>query len=283
MAVTTFIPEVWAAKILSAFKQELVYGALCNRDYEGDIAQSGDTVHITSLADPTIAPYVKGVTEIDPAQLNTTDDTLVIDQSHYFAFEVDDIDKRQLKGDVMPEAMDRAAFGMADLVDQYIAGFYTDADAGNVIAATAITDGDKAYTGLVSLRTVLNKAKVPKKGRWVVVPSWYTALLLENSKFVANPALGQAGANLQNGAVGRIAGFDVYESENVPTISGDDDAVMAGHPSAITLAEQINKVEAYRPESSFSDAVKGLLLYGAKVIRPTALAVLTASQTAVGG
>ena len=282
MSLNSFIPEVWAAKVLSAFKAELVYGSLCNREYEGEIAQAGDTVRINSIGDPTVAPYVKGVTDIEPEQLDSTDQTLLIDQSHYFAFEVDDIDKRQMAGNVMGEGMDRAAYLMAETVDEYVSGLYTGAAAANVIDPVHIDDGDTAYTQLVALRTKLNVAKAPKQGRWVVIPSWYTGLLLENSKFVANPALSTAGANLQNGMVGRAAGFDIYESETVPVISGDDYAVIAGYRGAITLAEAINKTEAYRPENSFSDAVKGLLLFGAKLIRSNGIAVLKASQTAVG-
>jgi hypothetical protein len=268
MSLANFIPEIWSAKILSTFKAELVYGNLVNRDYEGDISQAGDSVRINSIGDPTVAPYVKGTTTITPEQLTSTAQNLLIDQSHYFAFEVDDIDKRQAVGNIMGEGMDRAAYKLAETVDAYIAGLYVGADVGNVTATT-----------LVTLRTLLNKAGVPQQGRWVVIPSWYTGLLLENAKFVANPAMAQAGGNLLNGVVGRAAGFDVYESEAVPLITGDDYAVTAGYPGAVTLAEAINKVEAYRPEDSFADAVKGLLLFGAKLIRANGIAVLKASQT----
>jgi hypothetical protein len=283
LALTTFIPEVWSGKVNVAKDKKFVYASLCNRDYEGDIAQAGDTVHITTLGTPTVAPYVKGVTVIDPAQLATTDDTLVITESEYFAFEVDDIDTRQTQGNVMPKAIVKAAEVLADNADQFIAALYAGIASGNVIDALAITDGDKAYTGLVSLRTLMTEKDIPANGRWVVIPAWYTGLLLENPKFVANPALAQSGANLLNGFVGRAAGFDIYESNNVPVITGDDHAVIAGTNDAMTFAEQINKVEAFRPESSFSDAVKGLYLYGAKLADPAGLVCLEASETAVGG
>lgn len=279
MAITTFIPEVWSGKLLSAMRKAQVYAALVNRDYEGDIAQAGDTVRINSVGDPTIGTYTPNSTSISPEVLTTADMTLTIDQSKYFAFKVDDVDKRQAEGSVMGEAMERAAYLLADEADKYLVALYSGVASGNDVGTVSVTTGDLAYTNLVKLRTKLNAANVPAANRWVVVPGWYTALLLENSKFVANPALSQTGQNLLNGVVGKAAGFDIYESNNVPVITGDDYAVLAGTPQAITFAEQIDKVEAYRPEASFSDAVKGLYLYGAKLTRNSGVALLRASVT----
>src|SRR4051812_10535612 len=113
MAVDTFIPEVWAAQLLTALPRSYVFGQLnvINHDYEGEIAEFGDTVHIGSLADPTIATYTKNVTAINPQTLATTDQSLLIDQSKYFAFEVDDVDARQVRnsGDLLNKAAMRAA------------------------------------------------------------------------------------------------------------------------------------------------------------------------------
>src|SRR5574337_463011 len=113
MAVDSFIPEVWNASLLTTLSKKYVFGqgGIINRDYEGDISQYGDTVHIGSLTDPTVATYTKNVTVIDPATLATTDQTLLIDQSKYFAFEVDDVDARQVRnnGDLMGKAAMRTA------------------------------------------------------------------------------------------------------------------------------------------------------------------------------
>lgn len=282
MAITEFIPEVWAAELLSSLKKAQVYAqaGVVNRNYEGEIAQSGDTVHITSISRPTVADYVKDVTVIAPETLTDAQRALVIDQAKYFAFEVDDIDMRQAKsgGALMTEAATEAAYALSDLVDQRVAGLYTQADAGNAISTTAITSAALAVTGLINLGVKLDQANVPTEGRWVVVPPWYYGLLLQSDLFVRVDASGTDNA-LRNGIVGRAFGFDVLKSNNAPLVTGDDYAVMAGYPGAITYAEQITKVEAYRPESAFSDALKGLHLYGTKVIRPTGLAVLTASIT----
>lgn len=282
MSINNFVPEVWAATLLTSLKKALIFAGpgIVNRDYEGEIANEGDTVRIVSISRPTVATYQKGSTSIQPEQLTDAQRALLIDQSKYFAFEVDDVDMRQSKagGKLMAEAAQEAGYALADVADQFVAGMYAGVDAANAITTTTIDTGDKAYTGLVNLRTKLTTANVPTQGRYVIVPPWYYGLLLQNNLFIrANEAGTDTG--LRNGYVGRAAGFDVLESNNSPLISGDDYAVIAGVPGAISFAEQIAKTEAYRPQDSFGDALKGLHLYGGKLVRPSALAVLTASQT----
>ena len=114
MAVDTFIPEVWAAELLVALKAEHVFGQgnLINRDYEGEISDFGDTVHINSLSAPTVQNYVKNTTNIAPQDLTTADQLLVIDQSKYFAFQVDDVDQRQARngGQLLTKGASEAAY-----------------------------------------------------------------------------------------------------------------------------------------------------------------------------
>jgi N4-gp56 family major capsid protein len=284
MAILRFRPEIWSAELLVALQKSLVFAqpGIVNRDYEGEIQDAGDTVRITSISDPTIGTYTANSTTITPEELTDAQRTLVIDQAKYFAFYVDDIDKRQAKGDVMPEAMRRAAYKLRDVVDQYVAAFYTSVQTANRVnsgSAVAITTGALAYTNLVALGTELDEANVGSEGRWAVLPPWYHGLLLDNVNFINAEKSADGGMALRNGFIGRAAGFDLYKSNNVVTVTGDDDAIMAGVPQAISYAEQINKVEAYRPESKFADAVKGLHLWGAKVVRPECLAYLLASRT----
>jgi hypothetical protein len=276
----TFIPEIWSAMILESLKKELVYAGpgVATRKWEGDIANQGDTVRIRSVSRPTIATYTKGSTTITPEQLTDAQRSLVINQAKYFAFEVDDVDAAQSPGGEMEEALVEAVYGLRDAADQYVASLYTDASATNAISTVSITTAALAYTGLKNLKVKLDTANVPLEGRYVIVPPWYHGLLLEDTKFVTVNASGTS-EGLRNGIVGRALGMDILVSNNVPVITGDDYAVMAGHSSAIAYAEQINKIEAYRPQDSFSDALKGLHLYGAKVVRPDALAVMTASIT----
>jgi N4-gp56 family major capsid protein len=278
MAITRFRPEIWSASLLVALEKALVYGSLANRDYEGEISAAGDTVRITSISDPTINTYTANSTSVTPEELTDAQRTLVVDQAKYFSFFVDDIDARQAKGDVMPTAMERAAYKLADVIDQYVAALYTGTQSTNMVGSTGspvntfttVTDAyDKV---LVPLRTKLSKANVPSAGRWVVVSPELMGSLLLDARFIKSNEAG-TDTGLRNGFVGRAAGFDIYESNNTPNPTSDYQAIIAGNRTAMSFAQQINKTEAYRPEAKFADAVKGLALYGAKLVRPDSLAV----------
>lgn len=282
MSVATFVPEIWSAKLLLNFSRKLVYADLVSRDYEGDLSQAGDTVHINTLGDVTVAEYTAGTTSITPETLATTKQALTVDQAHYFAFEVDDVDKRQMAGNLVGEATKNAGYGFAKTVDEYIVDLYSGVDAGNDLGTVAVTTGDLAYELLLDMRTACAEADIPDAGRWAVVPPWFAGLLLNNEKFVKNEALGSKSADaLLNGHIGRAAGFDVYESNSNPlTTTGTDDyLVWCGTPSAIGLVTQINEVEALRSQTHFADVVRGLLLYGAKLLRSDGIVTAAASQT----
>jgi hypothetical protein len=279
MAIS-FIPEVWSAKMLVSLKKALVYGqpGVVNRDYEGDIRQQGDTVRSRSISRPTIGTYTKNSTTVTAETLTDAQRALYIDQSKYFAFELDDVDAAQSAGGELTTALQEATYGLRDVADQYVAGLYTGAQSANQLGTIAVTTAAGAYTVLRRLRTALNKANVPMEGRYAIVPAFFEGLLLEDDRFVRVDASG-SDQGLRNGIIGRALGFDVMMSNNAPLVTGDDWAVQAGHPSAIAYAEQIVKVETYRPDDSFSDAVKGLHVYGAKLIRPDAIATCIASET----
>ena len=274
MAISAFIPEVFSADLLVNLEKSLVYGAtgVVNRNYEGEISQFGDTVHITSLADPTIGTYASH-TDIVTEQVTDSAQTLLINQAKYFSFEVDDIEKRQARGDVMAEQARKAAYRLRDVADQYIASVMAaGVDAGNLIAEGTIT-ASGAYDKLVDLAVILDEDNVPTEGRFVVITPKFHGLLLKDSRFIA--AGDSAGASVRaNGVVGEAAGFSVRKSNNVPDGPGvgAGKLIIAGSDIATTYAEQIASVEADRLEKRFADFVKGLHLYGTKVIRPTALA-----------
>lgn len=282
MAINNFIPEIWSAQLLSSLKKALVYAGptVVNRDYEGEVANQGDTVRITSISRPTVSSYTRGSTTITPEQLTDAQRTLVVDQAKYFAFEVDDVDLRQSVngGALMDEAAREAAYALADTADQYVAGLYSGVASGNDLSTVSITSADLAVQYIVKLKQKLDEANVPNQGRYVVIPPWYEALLLQ-STLLARVNESGSDQTLRNGMVGRLYGFDILVSNNVPLITGDDYAVIAGYPGAISFAEQIAKTEAYRPQSAFADAIKGLHLYGAKLVRPTGIALLRASVT----
>lgn len=284
MSIDNFIPEVWANELLVNLHKDEVYAgsAVVNRDYEGQIRNAGDTVRINSLGAVTVGSYTKNTDISAPETLTDAQSTLLIDQQKYFNFQIDDIDRAQQNPRVMAGAMSEASYALRDVVDQFIAGKYTDADSANLIGSTGSPKTDVsthgAYVYLVELGVLLDNANVPSAGRFAVVPPWFEGYLLQDTRFVGN---GTA-ANIEvatNGRVGRAAGFDLYKSNNVPATTATKYRIVAGHPMAWSFAEQIVSIEAYRPQARFADAVKGLMVYGAKVVRPSALAVLTANNS----
>ncbi len=286
MAVDSFIPEVWAAQLQIALQAQYVFaqGGVINRDYEGEISQFGDTVHIGKLTAPSVSTYTKNSTSITPATLTTTDQTLLIDQAKYFAFEIDDVDARQVRndGDLMSKAAYLAAQALVATADTYVSTLMT-TNASSILTAQDVATADAAYLLVRKLRVALDKANVPAAGRFLIVSPEFYALILGDPRFIDASAYGSA-APIMNGEVGRIVGFSVIVSNTIPagtagTSPEVSNFVVAGHPMATTFASQINSVEAYRPQDSFSDALKGLSLYGAKVVRPEALAVCDVDVT----
>lgn len=271
MAIANFIPEIWSANLLQPLQKAEVFGGVCNRDYEGDISQAGDTVHITTVSDVTVGDYTPH-TDISIEALSDATQALIVNQSKFFAFEVDDVEKRQAISDVIAPATSNAAYQLADLADQYIAALMKAGVAtGNKLTAVTSTDAAKLYETIVDLGVLLDEASVPSQGRWVVITPAQYGLLLKDERFIS--ASDAANATLRNGIVGEAAGFSVRKSNNVPTTSGVS-TIIAGSSIATTFAEQISSVEATRKEKGFADIVKGLHLYGAKVTRPTALATV---------
>ena len=271
MAVTNFIPELWSARLLNALDKSHVFANVVNRDYEGDIKKMGDTVHINTIGAVTIGTYTQNTDFTSgPETLATTDQTLTIDQAKYFNFQVDDIDAAQAAGDIMDKAMTRAAYGLADASDKYIAGILAGAaDTSNTVSASAVAlTSSNVYENVVKMRTILDKANVPTAGRWLVIPPEMYALILLDDRFVKTGGEMAEGI-LRTGLVAQAAGFDIYLSNNCVSVnsnSTDTYAIGGGVDSAATYAEQIVSTEAYRPEKRFADAVKGLHVYGAKVV-----------------
>lgn len=273
MAIANFIPEVWSAALLKALRDRNTYAqsGIINRNYEGDIARAGDTVHITSFEDPEVRDYTKNG-NITWDLLNDSQQTLVVDQQKYFAFRVDDIDRRQALPGFVEETSTGASYNLAAESDAYVAGLMvTNTAASNKLGATSIgaTAGD-AYDVLVELRTALTRTNTPDDGRFVVVPPEFYGVLLKDDRFIRADASGTT-AGLRNAQVGAAAGFTVIESNRVPEDDGEY-SVIAGHSIATTFAEQILQTEALRLENTFGDGVRGLHVYGARVIRPANLA-----------
>lgn len=281
MSVANFIPTVWSARLLEHLDKTHVYVNLLNRDYEGEIKNFGDTVKVNQIGDVTINKYSKGTDIKAPEDLSGDQQVLTIDQANYFNFSIDDVDNAQTNPKLMDKAMERAAYGLSDVSDQYAANLLAvNVDASNTIGtdeAPVTVTKDTAYDNLVDLGTKLDESNVTKVGRWVVISPWYHGLLLKDQRFVGN-GTDYNKAILEGGEVGKAAGFTVYVSNNVPNVEGAKYKIIAGTIEAGSYAEQILENEAYRPEKRFADAMKGLHVFGAKVFQSKCLAVLTANR-----
>ncbi|MFK4439694.1 P22 coat protein - protein 5 domain protein [Paenibacillus sp. RC21] len=276
MTVQNFIPTIWSARLNESLKKNLVYGNVVNTDYEGEIQGQGATVKINSIGAVTIGNYDKVAGIGNPQELDATQKTLVIDQAKYFNFQVDDVDAAQANVNLLDGGIVEASYGLANVVDQYLAGFYTEVKTENTMGndtAPIVPTKDTAYDLLIDLGVLLDENNVPESERFVVVPAWYYGLLLKDARFTKDSNI------IRTGYVGDIDGMTVYKSNNVPNTGGAKYKIIAGHKSAISFAGQVDSVEAFRPEKQFSDAVKGLQVFGAKCIKPEALAILTANKS----
>jgi hypothetical protein len=264
-------------------EKTLVYGQanVASRDYEGDISEAGNTVKIASIGDVSIGDYVKNEDIDDPEILTDAEQSLLIDQAKYFNFFVDSIDRAQQNVNVLDEAMRRSAWALRDAADTFLAGTM-DASIPNEntigsLATPKVPTMDDAYEYLVDLGVLLDEANAPIEGRFVIVPAWFHGLLLKDDRFVGAGTL-RSDRRLGNGQVGEAAGFTILKSNNVPNTSGEKYRIIAGHSSATAYVEQILDLQGYKPEKRFGDAVKGLHVYGAKVVRPGNLAMLIADK-----
>lgn len=283
MSLQNFIPTVWSALILSSLDKALVYGQpnVVNRDYEGLISQQGDSVKINSIGDVTVKTYTKNTDIDDPETFNDAGQMLNITEADYFNFAVDDVDKAQTNTSVMEEAMRRAAYSLRDVADQFIASHHVNVPAGNLLGddtTPIVPTATTAYDKLVDLSVLLDEANVPMEGRFCVVPAWYHGLLLKDDRFVAAGTV-VTDSILRNGMIGQAAGMNILKSNNAPNTAGVKYKIIAGHSIGFSFANQVTKVEAYRKEKGFSDGMKGLSIYGGKLVRPTAWAVLTANKS----
>jgi N4-gp56 family major capsid protein len=278
MAVNQFIPKVWSARILQKLQSTLVYGQsqVVNTDYQGEISEHGDTVYVHSHSDVTVSPYIRNTTTLAYQLLNDERRSITIDQSDYFAVSHDDLDAAQVKPKLLDSVAQDAAYQLARVQDTYLSGLgaagaqgLLEGAAGAARQITAVN----AYTTFVEASVMLDEKNIPETGRYAVVPPWMAAELLKDDKYF----LKAKGDAILNGQIGTIAGISILKSNRVPLLTSTY-SVLIGHNMAISFASQINKVEGLRAVNSFADLLRGLTLYGGKVLYPEALIKLRASK-----
>ena len=279
-----FIPEIWSGKLIENFYDATVLAAIANTDYEGEIKAHGDTVNIRTTPDITIRDYVKGQTltveNPDKPKLQ-----LVIDKGEYFAAVEDDVDKVQSDINLMDTWSKDASERMKIKIDQRvltdmlpgIAAANKGATAGRIsaninlgttAAPVAITKTN-VLDYIVDLGTVLDEANCPESDRFVVIPAKMAGMIKKSD--LKDAALAGDGVSvLRNGRLGMIDRFTIYMSHNLYVSSGKF-SIIAGHKMGLTFASQMTNMETIRSEVTFGNIIRGLQVYGYKVVKPEAL------------
>ena len=283
-----FIPEIWSGKLIENFYDATVLAAISNTDYEGDIRQMGDTVNIRTTPEITIQTYVKGQTlaveNPDKAKLQ-----LIIDKGEYFACVEDDVDQVQSDIALMDMWSKDASERMKIKIDQRVLtdllpdvsannkGQTAGAISGNIdlgVAGTpeALTKSN-VIDKIVDMGTVLDEANCPEGDRFLVIPAKMAGLIKQSDLKDAS-ITGDNQSPLRNGRLGMIDRFTVYVSHNLKKTSGGEFSVIGGHKMGFTFASQMTNMETIRSETTFGNIIRGLQVYGYKVVKPEALATM---------
>ena len=286
-----FIPEIWSGKLIENFYDATVLAAIANTDYEGEIKNQGDTVNIRTIPNITIRDYVKGqslvVENPDKPKLQ-----LVIDKGEYFACVEDDIDRVQSDVKLMDMWSKDASEQMKIKIDQRvltdilpdIAATNKGATAGAVSGAfnigttgsplTVSKDGSGGTTSVtdlvVDMGTVLDEANCPEQNRFLIIPA-RMAGLIKKSELKDASLTGDSQSPLRNGRLGMIDRFTIYVSHNLKVTSSTKYSIIAGTKMGFTFASQMTEMETIRSETTFGDIIRGLQVYGYKVVKPEAL------------
>lgn len=269
MAYTNFIPSVWEESINRELERACVFLEDCNRQYEGLVSKKGDSVHILGVGKPTIKSIdrTNASGEIDEAEeIDDTSVILNINQIRYFNYKVGDIDKAQAVGGLMDALSAETSEGLANEMDKYIGNLVTDSSVEKLTAAATVVTKDNILSILDDAIQKLQENDVNMaSGITVTVSPRFYKLFKQAyiSKDTSNSE------ELRNGKVAMYGNVTVKLSNNVArTDSGATDNIMLRTKRAIAFVNPVTHTEAYRPEKSFADAVKGFALFDGKVVRP---------------
>lgn len=279
MAVTSFIPTIWYSQLLRDLRPKLVGEAFVNHDVEGEVMYGG-SVKINRIGTVSLKDY-DGST-ITYSDMETTAETLNIDHCKYEARQLDDVDAVQVRdgGQLMAKYTDAMAFAIAEDLDKEtfkeIAGAAPAANTvGDDTTPIVISTAADAKAAILKLRNLANKANVPVEGRRIACPTELTSLLLSDPYINISPA--KSDESLNAGYIGKLYGFEIYESNNLPETTGHNQVVIASHPLFTTEVNQIQKMEALRLQDSFKDAVRCLSVSGRKTTMPEGVCKLVVS------
>jgi hypothetical protein len=290
-----FLPKVYSKQVLNFFRKASVVEAITNTDYSGDISGYGDTVRIIKEPVITVYQYERGA-DVTKTALTDQEVSLVIDTANAFKFIVDDIETNMSHVNFRDVATSSAAYALRDAFDEgVIATMFAGVAASSpnhILGSDSATDlaaGTFDGTGnldigfasgehdpidvLSHMARLLDEQNIPEEGRWFLAnPEFYEILVQSSSKLLSVDYNAGQGS-IRNGLVssGKLRGFDMYKTNNIAATSNAAGKCLAGHISSTATAQTITSTEVIRDPDSFGDIVRGLHVYGAKVLRDNAL------------
>ena len=289
-----FLPEIYSKKVLNFFRKASVVEAITNTDYAGEISGFGDTVKIINEPEITVHAYERGA-DVTKTELSDAETTLIVDTANAFKFIVDDIESQMSHVNFKEVASSSAAYALRDAFDagvmaKMFAGVSTSNPDNQIGTNAAAGAGVEPASGAVDLlgsdgggvdaidlmarmARKLDDENVPEEGRWFVAPPTFYEELAQSGSKLLSVDFNAGQGSIRNGLVssGKLRGFNMYKSNNIDTSGTATGKVLAGHISAVSTAQTITSTEVMRDPSSFGDIVRGLHVYGAKVLRPKAL------------
>lgn len=282
MALQNFIRQVWIAGIMRALRKAHVFASLANTNYQGQLKNLYDTVQIMMIGDIEAKSYSKD-TDIDsPEDVMDAATKLTADQPYYFNFKVNDVEAVQSKPTVLAEAAERASYAFRDVVDLFFAGLH--AQSALQVYASGTTPYDvnslNVEDVLLDIRQQMDEANIPPDMRFLTIPPWFETKVIQAglTTKTSNDQL------FANGVIGNVLGFDLRKSNNIseatPATHTDARLIAGIKGQSLSFAGVINNIEAYRPEKRFEDAVKGLYIFGGKVMRPDMTATVHCTYAA---
>ena len=290
-----FLPAVYSKKVLNFFRKSSVVEAITNTDYSGEIANFGDSVKIVKEPTITVYQYERGA-DVTQTKLTDQELSLVVDTANAFKFKVDDIESNMSHVNWREVASSSAAYALKDAFDEgVLATMFSGVSASSpnhILGSDSATDlaaGTFDGTGnldigfgssehdpidvLGHMARLLDEQSVPEEGRWFVAsPEFYEVLASTSSKLLSvDYNAGQGSIRNGLGSYGKLRGFNMYKSNNIASTSNAAGKCIGGHISSTATAQTITSTEVLRDPDSFGDIVRGLHVYGAKVLRGEAL------------
>jgi len=301
-----FAPEIFSQKVLKFFRRASVVEDITNTDYAGEIENFGDTVRIIKEPTVTVSSYTRG-SVVNAQDLADDQITMVVDNANAFAFKIDEIEerhshvnfealatssgafalKRKYDANVLQAISDGAGIAGAD--DASLSGGLTTTNSalGTASAPINVETDDAGINLMLLMARTLDDQSVPEENRWFVAPPiFYEKMFQAGNKMAEVQVTGDATSPLRNGLAipGTLAGFRCYKSTALNSTAGTDqvtlsgvatdaseNVILAGHMSSTSTASHIAKTEVVRSTESFSDVIRGLHVFGRKVLRPEAV------------